>query len=135
MKHYRLPMGDISSGGTAIQRNLPVYPKSLLSACPAPVEVEVRVDVNRVGRVEKVSGVVIDDAATTPRWHQYFLAARAAAMQWRYNPVQVTHLAADVDGNSHVVDSANESFERLYRFRFECHAGKPVVGVAEVGAQ
>src|SRR6185437_2396363 len=133
MKHYRLPMGDISSGGTAIERKPPVYPKALLPACPAPFEVQARVDVDRAGRVEKVSGVVIDDAAATPRWQQYFLAVRAAAMQWRFNPKQVTHWAADVNGNSHAVDSANEPFLRLYVFRFACHAGKPVVNVAEVG--
>jgi len=134
MKHYPLPMGDISSGGTAIERNPPVYPKSLLPACPPPVEVQARVDVNRAGRVEQVVGAVIDDAAATPRWHQYFLAAQAAAMRWRFNPLQVTHWAADVDGNSHVVDSANEPFKRFYVFRFACHAGKPVVGVDAVGS-
>lgn len=134
MKHYALPMGDISSGGTAIERTLPVYPTSLLAACPSPVEVRVRVDVDRAGRVEQVSGMAIDDATAAPRWRQYFLAAQTAAMQWRFNPLQVTRWAADVDGNSHVVDSANQPFERRYVFRFECRAGAPVVSVAELGA-
>lgn len=134
MSRLSLPMGDISSGGTAIERILPVYPKALLATCPALVEVQVRVDVNRDGRVEQVSGGGIDAAAATSLWHAYFLAARAAVMQWRFNPLRVTHWAADVDGRSHVVDRANEPFQRRYEFRFACHAGKSAVSVIEGGA-
>lgn len=133
MKQYPLPMGDVSTGGVAIERIPPVYPQSLLAACPALVEIEARVDVNRAGRVENVLGADIDIPAATPARHPYFRAARAAAMRWRFIPLQVTHWAADVNGNSHVVDSADEPFSRLYRFRFACHAGKPVVDVIDVG--
>ena len=135
MRQYRLPMGDISSGGNIIERRLPAYPESLLAACPVSVEVQIRVDVNRAGQVENVLGGLVDDAGLTSRWQQYFLAARAAAMQWRFNPLRVTHWAADVDGNSHVVDSAIQPFKRLYAIRFGCSAGKPVISVAEVGAR
>ena len=86
IKHYPLPLDDISSGGSAIKRQLPIYPKSPLAPCPAPFDVQVRVDVNRNGRVEHDFGAVIDDVATTPRWHLYFLSAQAAAMQWRFIP-------------------------------------------------
>ena len=134
MQHLVLPMGDISSGGTAIVRHPPVYPGALLAACPAPVQVRARVSIDGAGRVREVRSMVVDDAAATARWQPFLLAVRTAAMQWRFNPLQVTHWAADVDGNSHVVDSANEPFERLYMFRFVCHAGKPVVGMTEIGA-
>lgn len=129
MQHYTLPMGNISSGGTAIERPLPVYPKSMLVSCPARFDVHVRMDVNRDGRVEHIFGVVLD--AAPPHWHVYFPPVQASAMQWRFNPLRVTHWAADVDGNSHVVDSAIKPFKRFYTFQFACHAGKPVVSVVE----
>ena len=129
MTHYRLPMGDVSSGGNVIERPLPVYPKSMLASCPARFDVHVRMVVNRDGRVENVIGVVLD--ATPPHWNFYFPPVQAAAMQWRFSPLRVTHWAADVDGNSHVVDSANKPFKRFYTFQFACHAGKPVVSMVE----
>lgn len=129
MVQVGLPMGDISSGGNVIERHLPVYPKSMLVSCPARFDVRVRMDVNRDGRVEHVIGMVID--AAPAHWHVYLLPVQAAAMQWRFDPLQVTHWAADVDGNSHVVDGANEPFNRFYTFQFACHAGKPVVSVVE----
>lgn len=130
MSRLSLPMGDISSGGTAVERILPVYPTALLASCPAPVEVRVRVGVNRAGRVDQVSGAGVDATAAT-HWHAYFLAARTAVMRWRFNPLHVTHWAADVDGNSHVVDSTSEPFQRIYAFRFACHAGKAAVSLVE----
>lgn len=135
MQHYTLPMGDISSGGTAIVRHPPVYPAALLAACPEPVQVRARVSVDGTGRVRDVRSVLFADPATTASWQPFLLAIRAAAMEWRFNPLQVTHWAADADGNSHVVDSKNEPFDRTYVFRFACHARKPVVGVAEAGTQ
>ncbi|OOG58475.1 hypothetical protein B0E47_04445 [Rhodanobacter sp. B05] len=133
MQHYVLPMGDISSGGTAIVRHSPVYPAALLAACPALVRVRARVSVDGAGRVREVRSMVVDDAAATARWQPFLLAVRVAVMTWRFNPLQVTHWAADIDGNSHVVDSADEPFDRFYVFRFACHAGKPVVSVEPVG--
>ena len=132
MQHYTLPMGDISSGGNVIERPLPVYPKSMLASCPARFDLQVVMDVNRDGRVEHVVGEVVD--AIPPHWRVYFPPVQAAAMQWRFNPLRVTHWVADVEGNSHVVDSANEPFKRKYTFRFACHAGKPVVSVVEDSA-
>jgi len=134
MAHYRLPLGDVSSGGNPSRQPLPAYPPSVLAACPPPVEVRARLSVDRLGRVSDVRGMVIDDPAVTARWLRFLDAVRAAAMQWHFNPLQVDHWAADVDGNSHVVDSATEPFTRLYAFRFVCRAGKPVVGVDEVGS-
>ncbi len=132
MQHYTLPMGDISSGGNVTERPLPAYPKSMLVSCPARFDVQVVMDVNRDGRVEHVVGEVVD--ATPDHGRVYFPSVHAAAMQWRFNPLRVTHWAADVEGNSHVVDGANEPFKRKYTFRFGCHAGEPVVGVVEDSA-
>lgn len=132
MKHYSLPMGKISSGGNVIKRQLPVYPESLLASCRAPFEVQVGVEVNRDGRVKDVFGVVLD--ASPPPWNAYFLATQAVVMQWRFNPLRVTRWAADTEGNSHVVDSANVPFQRFYTFRFACHAGKPDVSLIKGGA-
>lgn len=132
MKHYTLSMGDISSGGNVIERLLPVYPESMLASCPARYDVPVRMVVNRDGRVDDVIGVVLD--ATPPHWNLYFASVQAAVLHWRFNPLRVTHWAADVEGNSHVVDSANKPFSRKYTYRFACHAGKPVVRVVEDSA-
>ena len=132
MTRYSLPMGNIASGGNLIERPLPVYPKSMLASCPARFDVQVVLYVNRDGRVEQVVGEVVD--ATPPHWRVYFPPVQAAALQWRFNPLRVTHWAADVDGNSHVVDSANKPFKRFYTFQFACHGGKPVVGVVEDSA-
>lgn len=129
MKHYLLPIGTVSSGGNAIEHPVPDYPALLLTSCPAPFEVKVGVEVNRDGRVKDVFGVVLD--ASPPPWNTYFMATRAALMQWHFHPLRVTRWTADAEGNSHVVDTTREPFHRFYTFRFACDAGKPDVNWVE----
>lgn len=62
-------------------------------------------------------------APLSPRW-------RVAALQWRFSPLQISHWAADADGNSQVVDSETKPFSQAYVFRFACHAGKAMVSSA-----
>jgi hypothetical protein len=127
---YQLAMGEISSGGMPIQRIAPIYPADQLAACPPPQEVRAQLIVDKTGRVSDVRGIVVDDGSATPSWQQFFAVVRTAALQWRFAPLQIEHWAADADGNSHVVDSETKSFSLAYVFRFECHAGKPMVSAA-----
>ena len=57
----------------------------------------------------------------------FYAAARAAVLQWEFNPLRINHWAADADGNTHAVDSKTKPFSLSYAFRFECHAGKATV--------
>jgi len=127
MAHYKLALGDVATGGGTIQRVLPVYPPARLTVCQPVVDVQVQVIVG-------VSGMASDvrhyppagnpDISTPP---QFFEAVRAAVMQWQFAPLQISHWAADADGNTHEVDSETKPFSLVYAFRFECHAGKATV--------
>lgn len=125
---YQLAIGDVSSGATPFERVAPVYPAALLAACPAPVEVEALLIVNRAGKVGKVW--MADEATAGPNRRPFIDAVRVAARQWQFNPLQITHWAADAEGDSHVVDSETRPFSLSYVFRFACHAGKSTVSAA-----
>ena len=131
MTRYRLPLDDVTSGGNPIERGLPVYPPTLLARCPASVEVRVRVHVDRAGRVAEASSRFAD-AGVEAHGAAFLHAVRAAALQWRFNPLQVTRWAADAMGNSHVVDQAEQPFTRSYVVRFACRGGHGAVGMDEV---
>lgn len=135
MTRYRLPMGDITSGGNSIERDLPAYPPALLASCPASVEVHARIHVDRAGRVAEVQSGFVDVTGQPAHDTAFLQAVRTAALQWRFNPLQVTHWAADAAGNSHVVDQANQPFTRSYVFRFACRVGNGTVNMDEVDAR
>ena len=118
-------------GATPVKQVAPVYPASQLAACSSLQEVDAQLAVNRAGRVSDVRGIVIDEAP--PPWDQFFAAVRAAALQWRFTPLQIEHWAADADGNTHPVDSETRPFSLVYVFRFECHAGRPSVAMEPAG--
>lgn len=122
---YQLALGEVSSGATPIQRVAPIYPVDQLASCPAPQEVSALLVVNPAGKVDEVR--VSDEAQADASRHQFITAARVAALQWQFSPLQINHWAADADGNTHVVDSQTRPFSLTYVFRFECHAGKPAV--------
>lgn len=123
--HYQLAMGEVSSGGTALERVTPVYPAAQLAACPPVVEVTARLIVDRAGKVTEVrpGNAASAEADLAP----YLDATRAAALRWQFNPLQINHWSADANGESHVVDSRTEPFSLDYLFRFTCHAGKAQV--------
>ena len=125
---YQLAMGEISSGATPFQRVTPIYPTDQLAACPQPQEVQAQLIVDAVGKVSEVR--IADEAQAAANRRQFIAAVRVAALQWQFNPLLVSHLAADADGNSHVVDSETTPFSLDYVFRFECRAGKSVVSSA-----
>lgn len=122
---YQLALGDVSSGATPIQRVAPIYPVDQLATCPAPQELSALLIVNQAGKVIEVR--VADEAQADATRRQFIAAARVAAMQWQFSPLQINHWAADADGNTHVVDSQTQPFSLTYVFRFACHAGKAAV--------
>jgi len=122
---YQLAMGDVSSGGTPFKRVAPIYPASLLTACPPPQEVHALLIVGDKGEVREVR---VADASQADASRRAFIAAvRTATLQWEFNPLTINHWAADGGGESHVVDSETKPFSLDYVFRFECHAGKAAV--------
>lgn len=127
--HYQLAMGEVSSGGTALERVTPVYPAARLAACPPVVEVTARLIVDRAGKVTEVrpGNAASAQADLAP----YLDATRTAALRWQFNPLQINHWSADANGESHVVDSRTEPFSLDYLFRFTCHAGKVQVRVGD----
>jgi hypothetical protein len=122
---YQLALGEVSSGATPIQRVTPIYPADQLETCPPPQEVQALLIVDQTGKVSEVR--VVDEAHAAADRRAFFAAVRVAALQWQFNPLQVSHWAADADGNSHVVDSETKPFSLSYVFRFECHDGKSMV--------
>lgn len=125
---YELAMGDVSSGATPFKRVTPTYPDSRLAACPPPQDVQARLIVDQAGKVGEVR--VADEATPDAGRRPFIAAVRAAALQWEFSPLLISHWAADADGNSHVVDSEAKPFSLDYVFRFECHAGKSTVSTA-----
>lgn len=127
--HYRLALGEVSSGGTAFARVTPVYPASQLASCPPAAEITAKLIVDTRGRVAEVRPG--DAASAQPAMKPYLDATRTAALRWRFSPLQINHWSADANGKSHVVDSRTEPFSLDYLFRFTCHAGKVQVRVGD----
>ncbi len=125
---YQLAMGDVSSGGTPFKRVAPIYPSGLLAACPPPQEVQALLIVGDKGEVSEVR--VADESQADASRRAFIAAVRTAALQWDFNPLTISHWAADGHGESHVVDSETKPFSLDYVFRFECHAGKAAVSTA-----
>ena len=130
--HYQLALGDVSSGATLEHMVPPVYPPALLQTCPAPLQVQALLIVDKSGKVRavRVAGENVADATR----RRFIGAVRAAARRWQFVPLQITHWAADADGNSHQVDSGTRPFSLTYQFHFACHAGKPAVATSPAAA-
>lgn len=122
---YPLAMGEVSSGATPFRRVTPAYPDDQLAVCLPPQDVQAQLIVDEAGQVDEVR--IADEAHADEGRHRFVAATRAAALQWRFNPLTIHHWAADADGNSHVVDSETKPFSLDYVFRFECHAGRATV--------
>lgn len=132
MVRYQLAMGRVSSGTTPVRRVTPIYPAGQLAACPPLREVKALLIVDRAGKVSEVR--VPDEAQADASRRAFITAVRVAALQWRFNPWQVSRWAADAEGNSHLVDEETKPFSRGYAFRFECRAGQPSVSAEAPGA-
>lgn len=123
-QRYQLAAGTIATGSNAVQMVTPVYPTSQLAACPSPTQVRALLIVDGTGKVAEVRmlGELKADELRKP----FDQAVRSAALQWRFNPLQVQHDAVDAAHNP-VVISEVRPFSMAYVFRFACHAGKATV--------
>jgi len=128
---YQLAMGEVSSGGTPLQRVAPVYPAAQLASCPPPRDVPALLIVDQAGKVAEVR---IGEAPADAASRAFADAVRAAASQWQFNPLQINRWAADANGNSHVVDSRAEPFSLAYVFHFACTAGRAQTSAGPGGA-
>lgn len=126
-----LPLGQTSNGGEPLNRVMPLYPPTMVKACPAQQEIDVVVYVDADGTVSDVIGAVIDMAL--PPWETFFAAVRPAVRQWRFEPLRVEHWAADAAGNTHAVDGKAHRFARRYTFDFTCKGGATHVAVRAEG--
>ena len=128
---YQLAMGEIASGAGLRASAAPKYPEYVLLACPPPVEITASLIVDTNGKVSEVR--VDGDAGADAQRHRFIDAVRVAALQWRFEPLQVDHWAADANGDGHLVDQVSRPFCLTYVFRFECVAGRPVVSTHAQG--
>jgi hypothetical protein len=124
MVRYELPLGATSSGAVPIDHSVPAYPKALLAGCPPPVRLRALLIVGVDGNVDEVR------VAPAPGVDPAFAAAvRAAALQWRFEPLRIDRWAADANGDTHPVESVAKPFSLPYEFSFACRDGKPQTGV------
>jgi hypothetical protein len=123
LAHYQLALGQVAMGATPLSDPAPVYPPTMLAACPASVELPARVIVNAQGGV---SDVRIDAASQATR-QPFAIAVRTAVHAWRFQPLQITRWAAAGDGTTHPVDSDARPFTLDYVFTFRCEQGRASV--------
>ena len=131
MVEVPLPLGETYNGGEPLSRVMPIYPATMVKACPAQQEIDAVVYVDANGTVSNVIGAVIDMAL--PPWETFFAAVRPAMLQWRFEPLRVERWVADAAGNTHAVDSKAHRFARRYTFDFTCKGGVTHVAVRAEG--
>lgn len=125
MAHYPLAIGSTSSGAALLDHPAPLYPSAMLASCPADVQLRALLIVGEDGTVDEVR---VDQAsAIAPA---FIAGVRAAALRWRFEPLIISHWAADANDETHPVDTEAKPFSLPYAFRFVCHAGKVAVSSA-----
>lgn len=126
-----LPLGTTYTGGEVLQRSMPIYPATMVSACPSGQDVEVIAYIDTGGEVSRVYGYAID--AFPPPWGTFYAAVRPAVLQWRFAPLRVAHWAADASGNPRTVDGGTRRFTRHLAFHFTCDHGRTKVTATLIG--
>ena len=123
-QRYQLAVGDTATGANPARTVTPIYPASQLAVCPPPQHVQALLIVDGTGKVAEVriAGGPQADEQRMP----FNQAVRNAALQWRFNPLQVQHEGVDAKHDP-VVVSEVRPFSMSYVFRFACHAGKPTL--------
>ena len=120
-RRYQLAMGEEATGASVDTRVTPVYPASLLAACPPTVQLQALLIVGRTGNVEEVR---VDGEAQSDVQRRLFVASvRSAALQWKFKPLEFDQWVDEPDGTRHVASRRTSPFSATYVFRFACHAG------------
>lgn len=122
MAHYPLAIGSTSTGAVPIDHPAPFYPTAMLASCPAEVRLQALLIVGIDGKVDEVR---IDDP--TGAETAFVSAVRRAALTWHFEPLVISHWAADTRGEAHPVDTETWPFSLPYELRFACHGGRPEV--------
>ncbi|HWU76513.1 MAG TPA: hypothetical protein VN043_08405 [Rhodanobacter sp.] len=123
-QRYQLAAGAIATGANAARTVTPSYPASELAACPPLRQVRALLIVDGTGTVAEVR--IADGLQADKLLKPFNQAVRDAALQWRFNPLQVQHPGFDAQHDP-VVVSEVRPFSMSYVFRFTCHAGKATV--------
>lgn len=122
MAHYELAMGSTSSGAVPIDHPSPAYPNAMLASCPARIQLKALLIVGADGAVDEVR---FDDEISNAS--AFVDAVRAAALAWRFEPLIISHWAANANDEMHSVDTQAKPFSLPYEFRFACHDGRAQV--------
>lgn len=131
-QHYELSHDQTASGSVAIKRISPIYPSAELASCPSPVEIQARLIVDKAGQVGEVR--VSDESLATEQRRHYIDAVRTAALQWHFEPLEISHWVADPGGATQHLVSDTQPFSEIYVFHFECHNGQPSTTVGNAPA-
>ena len=121
-RHYQLSLGETASGSSLLQVVAPVYPKDMLLRCPPSVAIAALVVVDNRGAVSDVR--VDPTVEADPTLQPFVTAVRSAVNRWNYSPLAISHVAADANGSTHVVDRETKPFSLSYVFNFSCHGGR-----------
>ncbi len=121
--HYSLAMGESAVQPVVQVHVAPVYPPGLIGLHLPAQDIPVQLAVNGEGQVYNV---VVPGEATADAPRRAFIAAiRAAVAQWRFSPLIIRHMAANADGEAHLVDVSRPPFSQFYVFHFELRNGIP----------
>ncbi|MHC1480663.1 hypothetical protein ACYJW8_10450 [Frateuria aurantia] len=132
MAHYQLAMGQTAIQPRIQQKVAPVYPPQLVALHLPPQDIPAQLAVNGDGQVYHL---IVQGEATADGQRKAFIdAVRAAVLQWRFTPLVIQHMAADADGNMHVVDQTRPPFSEFYVFHFELKNGIPMGTGTATGA-
>ncbi|GFZ86852.1 hypothetical protein [Dyella caseinilytica] len=118
---YQPGQDQVTHGLLPIRRVAPVYPPVELGMCPAPVDVQAQLIVDKKGRVSEVR--VSDELQAGEQRRRYIDAVRMAASYWKFQPLEVDHWVKDPGGKQHL-DREEQPFSQIYVFHFECDDGK-----------
>ncbi|AFC84571.1 hypothetical protein [Frateuria aurantia] len=123
---YSLALGESAIQPVAQIQVAPRYPVMLIPLHLPARDIPAQLAVDGNGHVYNV--IVPGEATADPALQAFVAAIRTAVAQWRFSPLIIQHMAADADGNSHVVDQSRPPFSQFYVFHFELKNGVPVSG-------
>lgn len=115
--------------GAGIERfSNPVYPQALLTFRLPPVDIVVRLVIDRDGRVQRVLPYPPSQLETIPHGAAFMAAIEGCTAQWQYSPLTITQVT--MVGGKATRSTQTLPFSLDYAFHFEVHDGKPRTGLS-----
>ncbi|GLR00011.1 hypothetical protein [Dyella mobilis] len=130
-EHYKVSHEQLASGSFPLKRIAPVYPAAELPTCPAPIDIQALLIVDKTGRISEVR--VDGEAQAGEHRQRYIDAVKAAARQWQFQPLEIDQWVKGADGTKHLAGEA-QPFSQTYVFHFECHDGRPSTRIGDAPA-